>query len=157
MTLFDDGRRATEIAANFGISDDRPAKLLVVDDVAVHRLIICKLAAKAGFVPFEAEGCGDVLRLTATQQFECATLDLSLGEREGTEVLRHFALCGFRAPVIILSGADPAVSRDAYELGLSLDLNMLEPIGKPVDLAGLRERFASLAAERPQAPVAASA
>ena len=148
MTLFDDARRAAETAAGFGNVDQENApRLLVIDAVTVHRMIICKLAAKAGFVPFEAEGCGDVVRLTTTQNLECATLDLSLGERAGTEVLQHFALCGFRAPVIILSGAEPEVARQAFELGRSLGLNMLEPIGKPVDLARLRERFTVIAAQ----------
>jgi len=158
MTLFDDGRRAVEIAAAFGqVDHEQSARLLVIDDVAVHRLIICKLAAKAGLLPFEAEDCGDVVRLTTTQDFECATLDLSLGERAGTEVLRHFSICGFRAPVIILSGADPAVTRDAFELGQSLDLNMLEPLSKPVDLGRLRERLATIAAEGRKKPAPASA
>jgi CheY-like chemotaxis protein len=149
MTLFDDGRRAAETAATFGHDgQDNETRLLVIDDVAVHRMIICKLAAKTGFIPFEAEGCGDVVRLTTTQDFACATLDLSLGERAGTEVLRHFSICGFRAPVIILSGADPAVARDAFELGQSLDLDMLEPMAKPIDLAGLREKFAVIVAEK---------
>jgi CheY-like chemotaxis protein len=158
MTLFDDERRAAETAASFGnLALEKPVRLLVIDDVAVHRMIICKMAAKAGLIPFEAENCGDVVRLTITQAFECATLDLSLGERAGTEVLRHFSLCKFRAPIIILSGADPEVARDAFELGQSLDLNMLEPMGKPVDLGGLREKFAAIATEQQRKLAQASA
>jgi DNA-binding response OmpR family regulator len=92
----------------------------------------------------EAESCGDVVRLTTLNEFECATLDLSLGERAGTEVLRHFSICRFRAPIIILSGADHAVAQYAFGLGQSLDLNMMEALGKPVDLAQLRARFSGI-------------
>ena len=149
MKLHDDGKRASGTAARsgHGHGDDRPVRILVIDDVAVHRMIISKLAAKAGFEPVEAENCGDVVRLTTLQQFDCATLDLSLGERAGTEVLRHFSICGFRAPIIILSGADADVATDAFELGQSLGLNMQMPIGKPVNLTNLREKLNLIAAD----------
>jgi CheY-like chemotaxis protein len=158
MTVFDDGRRAAETAASFGhVALKKPVRLLVIDDVAVHRMIICKMAAKAGLIPFEAESCDDVIRLTITKTFECVTLDLSLGERAGTELLRHFSISKFQAPIIILSGADPKIAQDAFELGQSLDLNMLEPVGKPIDLGGLREKFAMIAAEQQEKLTPASA
>jgi CheY-like chemotaxis protein len=144
MTMLDDGRYAANMPANPTNQPTAP-QLLVIDDSEVHRIIICKIAIKAGFVTMEAENCGDVVRLTTLNKFEGATLDLSLGERAGTEVLRHFAICKFRAPIIILSGANPEVTRNAYELGQSLDLNMLEPIGKPADLAALREMLTTMA------------
>jgi DNA-binding response OmpR family regulator len=148
MTLLANARRTSEmLAARQPVTQDRPARVLVIDDAEVHRMILCKIAVKAGFDAFEAASCGDVVGLTTLNEFECATLDLSLGEAAGTEVLRHFAICGFRAPVIILSGAEPAVGRKAYELGLSLDLNMLEPMGKPVDVALLRKKLAIVDAD----------
>jgi DNA-binding response OmpR family regulator len=123
---------------------DKCARLLVIDDDAVHRTIISKMAVKAGLAPSEAENCGDVVRLTTTNDFECATLDLSLGERAGTEVLRHFSICGFRAPIVIVSGSDADVTRYAFDLGMSLDLNMMQPVGKPVNLSRFREIFETI-------------
>jgi CheY-like chemotaxis protein len=143
-----DGQDAAEAPLTFARANyDKRARLLVIDDVAVHRTIICKMAAKVGLATFEAENCGDVVRLTMTNGFECATLDLSLGERAGTEVLRHFSLCGFKAPIIIVSGSDTGVTQYAFDLGMSLGLNMLDPVGKPVDLSKLRETLAMIAAE----------
>ena len=130
---------------------DKCARLLVIDDNAVDRTIICKMAVKASLAPFEAENCGDVVRLTTTNDFECATLDLSLGERAGTEVLRHFSICGFRAPIVIVSGAAADVTQYAFDLGMSLDLNMMEPLGKPVDLSRFREIFETIASDWQQA------
>ena len=121
------------------------ARLLVIDDDAVHRAIICKLAAKVGFDAVEARNCGDVVRLTAIGDFGCVTLDLSLGERAGTEVLLHFSLCRFRAPILIVSGADSALTRSAFEFGQSRDLDMLEPVGKPIRSTELRERLTVVA------------
>jgi CheY-like chemotaxis protein len=146
MTLLDQGLPATKAPLNVQPTQaSRPARLLVIDDAEVHRMIICKIAVKAGLSTMEAENCGEVVRLTTLNAFECATLDLSLGERAGTEVLRHFAICEFRAPIIILSGANADVARNAYELGQSLDLNMMDPVGKPADLNALRETLSTIA------------
>jgi CheY-like chemotaxis protein len=146
--LSNDGQDIADGQLTFGnVNYDKRARLLLIDDVAVHRIIICKMAAKAGLATFEAESCGDVVRLTTTKGFECVTLDLSLGERAGTEVLRHFALCGFRAPIVIVSGSDTGATQYAYDLGVTLGLNMLDPVGKPVDLSKLREIFVAIAAE----------
>lgn len=49
-----------------------------------------------------------------------------------------------------LLGSDPAVARDALELGQSLDLNMLQPVAKPVGLPALREQLAAISAEAPK-------
>lgn len=159
MSLFEAVKRATEALAPFArLKQDKDPQILVVDDEAVHRTIISKVAARAGFVAVEAKDCGEVVRGTLLNDFHCATLDLSLGEREGTEVLLHFSICGFRAPIIILSGADPEVAAKAFNLGKSLNLDMDEPIAKPVDLGVLRERLSSIAerwrAERAEATAA---
>ena len=87
----------------------------------------------------------DVVELLTYNDFEGATVDLSLGERAGTEVLRHFAARDFRSPIIILSGATAEVARKAHDLGQSLDLTMLEAVGKPVDLVELRNQLSTIA------------
>jgi DNA-binding response OmpR family regulator len=120
-------------------------RLLVIDDSEVHRTIICKIAVRAGFEPVEAESCSDVVELTTYNDFEGVTLDLSLGEQAGTEVLRHFAERDFRSPIIILSGANSEVARKAHDLGQSLDLTMLEAVSKPVDLTELRDQLSLIA------------
>ena len=145
---FNDGQGAAATELSFrGSNYDKCARLLVIDDDFVHRVIICKMALKAGLAPYEATNCGDVVRLTTSNDFECATLDLSLGERAGTEVLRHFSICGFRAPIVIVSGSDAEVTRHAFDLGRSLGLTMLDPVGKPVDLSKFREMFQTIAAD----------
>jgi DNA-binding response OmpR family regulator len=146
MSLFEAVQRATEALAPFErLKQDKDPQILVIDDDQVHRAIISKVAARAGFVSVEAKDCGEVVRGTLLHDFHCTTLDLSLGEREGTEVLLHFSICGFRAPIIILSGADAEATAKAFNLGKSLNLNMADPIAKPVDLGLLRERLSTIA------------
>ena len=126
--------------ATFGQNREvAPSRILIVDDVPVHRMIICKMAAKAGFSASETESREGVRRLIESTDFECVTLDLSLGEQEGTEVLRDLFDSKFRAPILIVSGSDSIAAQSAFDFGRALGLNMIEPVGKPVDLALLRE------------------
>lgn len=120
-------------------------RLLIVDDCEVHRTMIRKVAARAGFDSAEAANCSDVVKLTTYDDFEGATLDLSLGEEVGTAVLQQFAKQDFRAPIIILSGANAEVARKAHDLGESLDLTMLDAVSKPVNLMALREQLSIIA------------
>lgn len=131
-------------AATAGSAELKP-RLLVIDDDQVHRTIICKIAVRAGFEPVEAGTLDEVVELTTYNDFEGVTLDLSLGEQAGTEVLRHFADRDFRAPIIILSGAKSEIARKAHDFGESLDLTMLEAVSKPVDLTELREQLSIIA------------
>jgi len=123
----------------------RLPRLLVIDDDQVHRTIICKIAVRAGFEPVEAASLADVVEHTTYNEFEGVTLDLSLGEQAGTEVLRHFADLDFRAPIIILSAANSEVARKSHDFGQSLDLTMLEAVAKPVDLTELRNQLSIIA------------
>jgi CheY-like chemotaxis protein len=122
----------------------RLPRILIVEDVAVHRMIICKVAVKAGFAVSEAESCEEVKRLIKAWDFDCVTLDLALGEQEGTDVMKYFHEIGFRAPIIIVSVSDFAAAQGALNFGRALGLNMLEPVEKPVDLALLREILAAV-------------
>ncbi len=137
--------RDKSASATFGPNWDvgSPA-ILIVDDVPIHRMIICKVAIKAGFAPSEAGNWEEVRRLVAAVDFECATLDLSLGEQLGTEVLRDLYDLDFRAPIVIVSGSDSLAAESAYDFGRALGLNMLEPVGKPLDLARLRKILARI-------------
>ena len=122
----------------------RSARLLVIDDVAVHRMIICKAGQKVGYATLEAGNVGEAIEIAHSVDLAGVTLDLSLGERAGVEVLRRLAELGRKTPVIIISGADPRGTQAAFDLGVALGLTMQPPISKPVDLVKLRETLAEL-------------
>jgi len=120
------------------------ARLLVIDDDNLHRMIICRVAAKAGYVAVSAASYEEAAALAQENRFDCITLDLSLGAHAGVELLRHFWVIGCKAPVIIISGADDAVCRETVRVAKSLKFDVVESIPKPVDLSLLRyslERF----------------
>lgn len=114
-------------------------RLLVVDDDTVHRMVICRMARQAGYQAEEAACYEAVLRLMGEQIFACVTLDLSLGDHGGLDVLQHMAQIGFQSPVIVISGADDAVREETFAAGRKLGLNLCRPFAKPLKLGELRD------------------
>ena len=115
-----------------------PLRLLVIDDDNLHRMIICRVAAKAGFVPAGAASYDEAAQLAQETSFDCITLDLSLGEHAGIEMLRHLWVIGCKAPIIIVSGCDEATCKETMKVAKSLNMHVWEAIPKPVDLVLLR-------------------
>src|ERR1700675_1932136 len=65
------------------VAPDRP-RLLVIDDDYLHRKIICRVAAKAGYAPAGAATYEEAIKLALENAFDCISLDLSLGQHGGT-------------------------------------------------------------------------
>jgi DNA-binding NtrC family response regulator len=113
-------------------------RLLAIDDDNLHRMIICRVAAKVGYVPAGVGSYEEAAQLLQENPFDCITLDLSLGAHAGVEILRHLWVIGCKAPIVIISGCDDATCSETNKVAASLKLNIWEAIPKPVDLAVLR-------------------
>ncbi len=131
-------------------------RLLVIDDDNLHRMVICRVAAKAGYAPAGAASYEEAARLVQESTFDCVTLDLSLGEHAGVEMLRHLWVIGCKAPIILVSGCDKLTCLESVKVAKSLNLNIWEAMPKPVDLGVLRCWFEQLLGERNGATVAAA-
>jgi len=126
-------------------------RLLVIDDDNLHRMIICRAAAKSGYLPAGAASYDEAIKLVQGNAFDCVTLDLSLGEHAGVEMLRYFWVIGYRVPIIIISGCDDTTCSETERVAESLKLNVWESVAKPLDLAGLRDSLERLKAAREEA------
>jgi DNA-binding response OmpR family regulator len=135
----------------------RPAapRLLVIDDDKLHRMIVCRTAAKAGYAPAGAATYEEAAKLLQEAAFDCITLDLSLGPHAGVEMLQHLWSIGCKTPIIVISGCDDTICRETVKLGKSLRLNICELLSKPVDLGMLRDWLERLRSA-PKAAVAAA-
>lgn len=119
-------------------------RLLVIDDANIHRMILCRIGEKVGFETVGAASFDEAAKLLRENEFDCVTLDLSLGERAGVEVLHLLSVIKSQAPTIIISGAEHTVCEETLKIGKSLNLNLCTPVPKPVDLATLRESLAHI-------------
>jgi two-component system, chemotaxis family, chemotaxis protein CheY len=116
-------------------------RLLVIDDDYLHRKIICRVAAKAGYAPAGAGTYDEAAKLALENAFDCISLDLSLGQHGGIEMLHYFRGIGCKAPIVIISGADQATVHETLRVAKSLGLDVRETVLKPVDLDMLRYSF----------------
>jgi DNA-binding response OmpR family regulator len=119
----------------------RPAisdKLLIIDDDRVHRMVIARIARQAGYEVGEAATYDAACRLVGEESYACVTLDLSLGEHGGLDVLQHLARIRFAAPTIVVSGSDDSVREEALAVAGRLGVNVCCAFGKPMNLSHLR-------------------
>jgi two-component system, chemotaxis family, chemotaxis protein CheY len=134
---------AASVAQNPTPSEAGPS-ILVVDDDVVHRMVICRVAAKVGYVPIEASSYEEAEPLLSSRAFDCISLDLSLGKRGGIDVLNLIAEHAKQSPVIIISGSDLDLRAEATSIARRLGLNSYDPLPKPVNLAELKQRLTNI-------------
>lgn len=70
-------------------------------------------------------------------------LDLNMRTIDGVELLRFIAGEGAQTSIVVASGVDRHALREAHSLGVSLGLDMLDPIRKPSVVADVRQRLQS--------------
>ncbi|CCE05719.1 putative response regulator receiver (CheY-like protein) [Bradyrhizobium sp. STM 3843] len=122
-------------------------ELLVIEDADVHLSILRKIAAQAGFNTTGVNSVEGACTLLRRQTFDCITLDLSLGERSGIEVLELLAELKCRAPVIIISASDDKALAETVRIGNFLSVNVRPPFAKPINLQLLRETLKQIATD----------
>ena len=120
-------------------------ELLVIEDTNLHLSIVSKIASQAGFATTGANSVGEAARLLRERSFDCITLDLSLGEESGVEILKLLAEMKCRTPIIVVSGSGDEAREETLKIGNFLDLNLCPPIPKPINLAVLRTALMQIA------------
>ena len=120
-------------------------ELLVIDDANLHLSIVSRIATQAGFATTGASSVDEASKLLRQRTFDCITLDLSLGEHSGVEVLKLLAEMKCRTPIIVVSGSEDSVREETIKIGNFLDLNLCAPIPKPINLAILRGKLTQIA------------
>lgn len=114
-------------------------RLLVVDDDLVQRVLIGKIGAKLGYETVVASSYEAATELLGREGFEVMALDLSLGERDGVELLRFVADAGLHAmSIVIISGCDDRIMKATRRLAGGLKLSLGACLTKPLDLNRLR-------------------
>ena len=120
-------------------------ELLVIEDADVHLSILRKIAAQAGFNTTGVSSVDAASIVLQKRHFDCVTLDLSLGERSGTEVLERLAELKSRTPVLIISASEEDALYASVRIGNFLELNIYPPFAKPINLTLLRETLKQIA------------
>jgi len=122
-------------------ADTGPQRLLVIDDDLVQRMILGKVAAKAGYSVSTAATVEEAIKEIERQHFDCIILDLLLNGQNGMLMLGEIAKTNSDALLIVISGASAAIREETLRLATHYNLDVVD-LPKPVDLASLRALLA---------------
>lgn len=154
MTQIGNPMIAQEVARSDRDGSSESPRVLIVDDDLNCRAILRALGRKAGFECTEASNFDEAEQVIRKRAFDCVTLDLSLGQNYGLEVVRLLGDIGSKSSIIVVSAAGDAVSRLAMSVGRSMGLTFCPPVPKPIDFAVMTSLLQDI---RDHAPSARSA
>src|SRR5258708_4168079 len=123
--------------------DNRRGHVLIVDDDPIQRLLLHRSVELVGWSSDAAACLADAVRCLELHRYDAVILDLSLGEKEGVSLLRHFKsgpTCPF---VIFLSGMDSRVKAASARIAGALGVRVAGTLSKPFAPAALREMLES--------------
>lgn len=121
-----------------GIGQINPARILVVDDAAEGRELLCRWLERRGYHPTASSSGAEALRLVDEGQFDLVLLDLAMPDLDGIEVLRRIRARHSSAelPVLIVTGRTG--DEDVLN-ALLADAN--DFVTKPIDFPTLIQRI----------------
>jgi two-component system chemotaxis response regulator CheY len=113
-------------------------RLLVVEDNDVERMIICRSGFQSGFDVDVAATLLKARQLLCEREFDCATIDLSLGADCGLRLLQTLSAQEHLIPVIVISSACQKMLEMTAEMAKSLGFDS-HIMSKPLNLIELRD------------------
>ncbi|MHB2167935.1 EAL domain-containing response regulator [Alsobacter sp. R-9] len=130
---------------------ERQPELLVVDDDRMQRMLIAETAKRCGYSVALAASLGEAVEKLSERRFTTLVLDLSLGDHDGVEVIRHLAGTSQRPTVLVISGFDERIRDAAVRLARGVGLGTLGTLHKPLSLGALRQHLIDAATMQPGA------
>jgi two-component system, chemotaxis family, chemotaxis protein CheY len=136
--IWDGGAADLTTAAEAEQSAPPVPRVLVIDRDNLHRMIICRAADKAGYIPAGAANLAEATKLVQSAAFDCITLDLSFGRGAASDFLSRLDAIACKSKIFVIGGRDTAESRETLRVARSLGLDVEDPVAKPIDVEMLR-------------------
>jgi diguanylate cyclase (GGDEF)-like protein len=130
-----------------------PASAYVLDDEPQIAALVCKVLGTCGIEPKQFTAPEPFLAELELAPPELVVLDLSLGQSDAVEIIRHLEILKYKGEVLLISGRDQATLVEIARIGSRHGLTMLTPLRKPFRAANLKQR---LTAPRGDMPAAAA-
>jgi CheY-like chemotaxis protein len=115
------------------------SRILVVDDDRIQGAIISGVCSRIGYQSSYVSSVQAAADLLSKQVFDCVTVDLSLGDRDGIELLRLIAALEVVPRVIVISGCERRILNATVRMARAAGIVDVISLSKPIDLALLRE------------------
>ena len=117
---------------------ERRPRLLVVDDDSDAAGLVLRVATRCGYDAVSVIEMRTLEGVLRNMQPDVLTLDLCMPHKDGIEILAHLKTIEFKGQIIIISGQDDWLRKQARDLALTRGLNVTAEMGKPLDLNALR-------------------
>ncbi len=115
----------------------------VLDDEAQIGALVCKVLETCGLASRQFTAPGPFLAELEDAPPALVVLDLSLGQSDAVEVIRHLEVSKYRGKVLLISGRDESTLNEITRIGERHGLTMLPPLKKPFRPADIRRRLSS--------------
>ena len=116
-------------------------RIIAVDDDRRILRILKHACERVGFEVHSVQDANFFESAFRAHEPALVFLDLNMRNIDGVELLRFIAEECPGTSIIVTSGVDQRMLNAARNLGISLGLNMLEPIPKPLMVADIRQRL----------------
>ena len=137
------------IGSTMSASADHNSEMLcirsafVLDDDPQIGAIVCKVLETSGVVSRQFTNSGPFLSELLESPPDIIVLDLSLGQSDAIEVIRHLEVNKYRGKLLLISGRDETTLNEITEIGEKRGLAMLPPLKKPFRPADIKQRLSS--------------
>jgi EAL domain-containing protein (putative c-di-GMP-specific phosphodiesterase class I) len=116
-------------------------RALIIDDDKAQGLIIASIASRNGYQVTNVQSFDAAAAALDSEPFQCITIDLSLGDRDGIEVLRLAAGLAGAPRIIFISGCDDRILDAAVRMAETIGITDARSLHKPFRPAELRGLF----------------
>ncbi|NEW93932.1 EAL domain-containing response regulator [Rhodopseudomonas sp. BR0M22] len=126
-------------------SSDPAIDVLVVDDDPLQGAIISGVCIKLGYRPHFAASYQEAADRLAADRYDYVTIDLSLGDHDGIELLRLIADHDTKPRrIIVISGCDQRILNATVRMAHAVGMLDTVSLPKPIDLTLLRSALSTL-------------
>jgi two-component system cell cycle response regulator len=120
-----------------------PASAYVLDDEPQIAALVCKVLGACGIESQQFTSVEPFLTRLEDSRPDLVVLDLSLGQSDAVEIIRHLEILRYKGKVLLISGRDQATLNEIARIGARHGLSMLAPLRKPFRPDDLRQRLAA--------------
>lgn len=124
-----------------GAATSKTGRAFVLDDEPQVATVVSKVLEACGFVPRQFTAPPAFFTELKDSPPELIVLDLSLGQSDAVEVMRHLEVSKYQGKVLLISGRDEATLNEIAQIGKNHGLLMLPPLKKPFRPADIRQRL----------------
>jgi EAL domain-containing protein (putative c-di-GMP-specific phosphodiesterase class I)/ActR/RegA family two-component response regulator len=122
----------------------------VLDDEPQIGALVCQVLGRFGAAPRQFTTPAPFLEELRQSPPELVVLDLSLGQSDAVEVIRHLEDARYQGRVLLISGRDQATLDEITQIGEKHGLAMLPPLKKPFRASDLKKRLSGYVAAQPK-------